>query len=153
MDLPSCTKPLRCKWILKRKYKVDGTVDKYKTRLVPKGYIQKESLDFFDTYSPISRITFIRVLVVIAASPNLEIHQIDVTTTFLNDELEEEIYMEQHECYIVRGKERKVCRLVKSLYGLKQVPKQWHEKFDKAMLSNDFKINECDKCVYIKNTR
>ncbi|KAK4352611.1 hypothetical protein RND71_028129 [Anisodus tanguticus] len=71
---------------------------------------------------------------------------------FLNGELEEEIYMEQPEGFVVPGKERKVCKLVKSLYGLKQAPKQWHAKFDQTMLANGFKINECDKCVYIKNT-
>ncbi|CAM8948953.1 unnamed protein product [Rhodiola kirilowii] len=60
--------------------------------------------------------------------------------------------MEQPEGCIVPGQERKVCKLVKSLYGLKQAPKQWHEKFDKVMLSNGFKINECDKCIYVKNT-
>ena len=63
-----------------------------------------------------------------------------------------EIYMEQPEGFIVPGQENKVCRLIKSLYGLKQAPKQWHAQFDKVMLSNGFKINECDKCVYIKNT-
>ena len=60
--------------------------------------------------------------------------------------------MEQPEGFIVPGQEKKVCRLVKSLYGLKQAPKQWHEKIDNAMLSNGFRINECDKCVYIKYT-
>jgi len=72
---------------------------------------------------------------------------------FLNGELYEEIYMEQPEGFIAPGKEEKVCKLVKSLYGLKQAPKQWHEKFDNVMLSNGFKINECDKCVYVKNTK
>ena len=76
----------------------------------------------------------------------------DVKTAFLNGELEEEIYMEQPEGFIVPRQENKVCRLIKSLYGRKQAPKQWHAKFDKVMLSNGFKINECDKCVYIKNT-
>ena len=58
--------------------------------------------------------------------------------------------MEQPKGFGAPGQEKKVCKLIKSLYGLKQTPKQWHEKFDKVMLSNDFKINECDKCVYIK---
>ncbi|MCQ7056711.1 hypothetical protein M9Y08_18315, partial [Clostridioides difficile] len=143
-------KPLGCKWILKRKYKADGTIDKYKARLVVKGFRQTEGYDFFDTYSPVTRITSIRVLIAIAAMHDLEIHQMDVKTAFLNGDLEEEIYMEQPEGFVAPGNERKVCRLVKSLYGLKQAPKQWHEKFDKVMLSNGFKINECDKCVYIK---
>ena len=76
----------------------------------------------------------------------------DVKITFLNGDLDEEIYMEQLEGFIVPGQEKKVCRLVKSLYGLKQAPMQWHEKFDSVMMINGFKINECDKCVYVKNT-
>ena len=92
------------------------------------------------------------MLIAIAAIHNLEIHQMDVKTAFLNGDLDEEIYMEQPEGFIVPGQEKKVCRLVKSLYGLKQAPKQWHEKFDSVMMTNEFKINECDKCVYVKNT-
>ena len=94
-----------------------------------------------------TRITSIRMLIAIAAIFNLEIHQMDVKTAFLNGELDEEIYMEQPEGFNVPGQENKVCKLVKSLYGLKQAPKQWHEKFDKEMLSSGFKINECDKYV------
>ena len=131
--------------------KPDDTIDKYKARLVVKEYRQKEGLDYFDTYSPVTRITSIRMLIALAAVHDLKIHQMDVKTTFLNGELEKEIYMEQPEGFIVPGKEKKVCRLVKSLYGLKQAPKQWHAKFDQIMLANGFKINECDKCVYIKN--
>src|SRR5688572_29625408 len=132
--------------------KADGTIDKYKEKLVIKGFRQKERLDYFDTYSPVTRITSIRMLIALAAIYGLEIHQMDVKTTFLNGDLEEEIYMEQPEGFVVPGKEKKVCRLIKSLYGLKQAPKQWHAKFDQTMLSNGFKINECDKYVYIKDT-
>ena len=131
--------------------KPDGTIDKYKARLVVKGYRQKEGLDYFDTYSPVTRITSIRMLIALAAVHDLKIHQMDVNTAFLNGELEEEIYIEQPEGFIVPGKEKKVCILVKSLYGLKQAPKQWHAKFDQIMLANGFNINEFDKCVYIKN--
>uniref|UniRef100_A0A2N9EBZ3 Reverse transcriptase Ty1/copia-type domain-containing protein n=1 Tax=Fagus sylvatica TaxID=28930 RepID=A0A2N9EBZ3_FAGSY len=152
VDLPPGCKPLGYKWIFKRKMKADGSIDKYKARFVVKGYKQKEGVDYFDTYSPVTRITSIRMLIAIAVLYNLEIHQMDIKTAFLNGELDEEIYMEQPEGFIVPGKEKKVCRLVKSLYGLKQAPKQWHEKFDNAMMSNGFRINECDKCVYVKNT-
>ena len=77
----------------------------------------------------------------------------NVKTAFLNGELNEEIYMDQPEGFSVPGKEKNVCKLVKSLCSLKQEPKQWHEKFDKVMMSNEFKINECDKCVFFKNFR
>ncbi|WJZ94150.1 hypothetical protein VitviT2T_013032 [Vitis vinifera] len=152
VDLPPGCKPLSSKWIFKRKMKVDGSIDKYKARLVIKGYRQTEGLDYFDTYSPVTRINSIRMVLAIAALRNLEIHQMDVKTAFLNGDLDEEIYMEQPEGFSAPRQEKKVCKLVKSLYGLKQAPKQWHEKFDNVMLSHGFKINECDKCVYVKDT-
>ncbi|GJR18238.1 retrotransposon protein, putative, ty1-copia subclass [Tanacetum coccineum] len=92
------------------------------------------------------------MILAIAALRNLEVHQMDVKTTFLNGDLEKEISMNQPEGFIVPGQEGMVYRLVKSLYGLKQAPKQWHQKFDHAMLKSGFKINECDKCVYVKDT-
>ena len=152
VDLPPGSEPLGHKWIFKRKMKTDGTIDKYKARLVIKGYKQNDGLDYFDTYSPVTRITSIRMVFAIAALRNLEIHQMDVKTAFLNGDLYEEIYMEQPEGFVAPGQEKKVCKLVKSLYGLKQAPKQWHQKFDSVVLANGFKINECDKCIYVKNT-
>ena len=119
MDLPLGSKPLGYKWIFKKKMKADGSIDKYKARLVIKGYKQKEGLDYFDTYSPVTRISSIRMLIAITAIHNLEIHQMDVKTAFLNGDLNEEIYMEQPEGFLFPGQEKKVCRLVKSLYGLK----------------------------------
>ena len=104
--------------------KADGAIDKYKARLVVKGYKQREGLDYFDTYSSVTRITSIRMLIAIAAMYKLEIHQMDVKTAFLNGDLEEEIYLEQPEGFIVLGQEQNICRLIKSLYGLKQAPKQ-----------------------------
>ena len=101
----------------------DGTIEKYKTRFVAKGYTQKEEDDFFDTYSPVARIATIRVLLALAASYGLHLHQMDVKTAFIYGELEEEIYMEQPDGFIVPGEENKVCRLIKLLYGLKQAPK------------------------------
>ena len=115
-----------------------------------KGYTQKEDENFFDTYSPVARLTTIRVLLSLAASHGLLVHQMDVKTAFLNGELEEEIYMEQPDGFIAQGQEGKVYRLIKSLYGLKQAPKQWHEKFDKTLTSAAFTVNEADTCVYYR---
>jgi hypothetical protein len=86
-------KTVGCKWIFKKKLKPDGTIDKYKARLVAKGFTQKEGEDFFDTYSPVTRLTIIRVFVALVASHGMLIHQMNVKTTFLNGELDEEIYI------------------------------------------------------------
>src|SRR6187455_3176970 len=96
-------------------------------------------------------MTTIRVLLSLAASYGLLVHQMDVKTAFLNGELDEEIYMDQPDGFVVKGEERKVCKLLKSLYGLKQAPKQWHEKFDRTLTSAGFAINEADRCVYYRH--
>lgn len=140
-------KPIGYKWIFKKKLKPYGFVDKYKARLVAKSYRQWEGLDYFDTYLHVSRITSIKMLISIAVIYNLEIYQMNVKTAFLNGELEEEIYMEQPEGFLVKWQENKVCKPVKSLYGLKQAQKMWHEKFDHTIITYGFKINESDKCV------
>nr|GEV45398.1 zinc finger, CCHC-type [Tanacetum cinerariifolium] len=124
--LPLSFRPLGCNWIFKRKLKVDGTVEKFKARLVIQGFKQKSRIDYFDTYAPVARIIF------------------------LNGELEEEVYMNQPLGFIMPGNENKVCKLIKSLYRLKQAPKQWHQKFDEVVLSNGYLLNQADKCVYRK---
>ena len=150
VDLPPGSQPIKCRWIFKKKMKIDGTIDKFKARLVAKGFTQKEGIDYFDTYAPVARTATIRILIALASIYNFEIHQMDVKTAFLNGDLEEEIYMKQPEGFVMPGQENKVCKLIKSLYGLKQAPKQWHEKFDKVIISYGFKIHESDKCVYSK---
>ncbi|GJS08040.1 zinc finger, CCHC-type containing protein [Tanacetum coccineum] len=106
-DLPLGYKPLGCKWIFKRKIKVDGTINKFKARLVIQGFRQKEWIDYFDTYAPVARITTIRLLLALAAIHNLVIHQMDVKTSFLNGDLEEEVYMKQPEGFIMPCSEHK----------------------------------------------
>ncbi|WVZ57337.1 hypothetical protein U9M48_007731 [Paspalum notatum var. saurae] len=146
IERPYGCKPVGCKWVFKKKLRPDGTIEKYKARLVAKGYTQKEGEDFFDTYSPVARMTTIRVSLSPVVSYGLIIHQMDVKTAFLNGELQEEIYMERPRW----GQESKVCKLLKSLYGPKQAPKQWHEKFDTTLTSAGFAVNEADSCVYYR---
>ena len=107
-----------------------------------KGYTQKQGEDFFDTYSPVARLTIIRLLLSLAASHGLLIHQMDVKTAFLNGELKEKIYMDQPDGFVVLGQEGKVCKLLKSLYGLKQAP------FGRTLTVAGFVVNNGDKCVY-----
>jgi hypothetical protein len=128
----------------------DGIIEKYKARLVAKGYTQKDGENYFDTYSPIACLTTIRVLLFLATTYGLLVHQMKVKTTFLNRELEKEIYMDQSDGFVAKGQERKVSKLLKSVYGLKQAPKQWHKKFDRTSTSTSFAMNEADKCVYYR---
>ena len=149
-DLPKGCRPISSKWIFKKKLRSDGSIDKYKARLVIRGFDQRKGIDYFDTYSPVTKIATIRSLIALAAIFDLVVHQMDVKTAFLNGDLEEEIYMTQPEGCEVPGQEDKVCKLRKSLYGLKQAPKQWYEKFDSSLVQNGFVVNLSDSCVYSK---
>ncbi|GJY26813.1 zinc finger, CCHC-type containing protein [Tanacetum coccineum] len=111
-DLPPGCRPLGCKWIFKRKLKVDRTIEKFKARLVIQGFKQKSGIDYFDTYTLVARISTIRLLIAMASIHSLIIHQMDVKTAFLNGELEEEIYMNQPLGFILPGNENNVCKLV-----------------------------------------
>ena len=149
-DLPKGCKPISCKWIFKKKMRPDGTIERFKARLVVRGFTQKKDIDYFDTYSPVTKISTIRTLIAIAAIHGLVVHQMDVKTAFLNGELREEIYMAQPEGFVIEGQESKVCKLRKSLYGLKQAPKQWYEKFNNTLITNGYVVNNSDSCVYSK---
>jgi len=107
-------------------------------------------VDYNDVFSPVVKHSSIRTFFGIVAMRDLELGQLDVKTAFLHGELEEEIYMDQPEGFIVPGKEDLVCKLKRFLYGLKQSPRQWYKRFDSFMLSHGFKRSEFDSCVYIK---
>ena len=109
IDLPSGSKPIGCKWVFIRKYNTDGFIQTFKTRLVAKGFTQKEGVNYFDTYSLVARIISIKVLFALASIYTLYVHQMDVKTTFLYGDLKEEVYMEQPEGFILPENEEKVC--------------------------------------------
>ena len=124
VDPPFGTIPIGCKWIYKNKYKDHGSLHKHKSRLVAKGFCfsQKELVDYDDTFAPIAKWATIWTLFALAAQNGWEVHQMDVTTTFLNGDLKDNVFMSQLEGYAVKGHEHKVCKIVKYLYGLKQAP-------------------------------
>ncbi|KAE8711604.1 Detected protein of confused Function [Hibiscus syriacus] len=134
---------------VKIKEEHDGS-KRYKVRLVVKGFQQKEDIDYNEIFSPVVKLSTIRLVLKIVAVENLHLEQLDVKTAFLHGDLEEEIYMRQLEDFIKADKKNMVCRLKKSLYGLKQAPRQWYKKFDSFMGSNGFTRFQADHCCYIK---
>lgn len=150
VELPQDREAIGCKWVFKVKYTSDGKVDRFKGRLVAKGFSQKYSVDYDETFAPVVRFSSIRALLAFAVQNNMLIHQMDIVTAFLNGELSEEIYMQQPDGYVIPGKEHLVCKLKKSLYGLKQSPHCWNKTFQEYMELIGFSQSLADPCVYIR---
>ena len=125
-ELPKERKTIGCKLLFRIKRNAGGSVDRYKARLVAKGYAQIEKIDFGETFAPVAKFTSIRTLFTVGATEDMKIHQMDVKTTFLNGDLDEEIYMEQSEGYKSPGEEHLASKLQKSFHGLKQAPRAWY---------------------------
>ena len=150
VELPENFKPIGCKWVFKTKKDAKAKIERFKSRLVAKGYTQKEGVDYTETFSPVSSKDSFRIIMALTTHFNLELHQMDVKTTFLNGDLYEEVYMKQLEGFVVDGKENMVCRLQKSIYGLKQASRQWYLKFHDVVTSLGFEENTVDSCIYLK---
>ena len=135
VPLPQGRKAISNKWVYKIKRDSNDQVERYRARLVVKGFAQKEGIDFNEIFSPVVRLTTVRVVLAMCATFDLYLEQLDVKTAFLHGKLEEEIYMQQPGGFEERGKENLVCRLNKSLYGLKQAPRCWYNRFDSFIMS------------------
>ncbi|KAL9995478.1 putative RNA-directed DNA polymerase [Helianthus debilis subsp. tardiflorus] len=142
--------PVGCRWVFTIKYNPDGTIERYKARLVAKGYTQTYGIDYSETFSPVAKINTIRVLFSIAANKQWPLHQFDVKNAFLHGELEEEVYMEAPPGFIEGFKPGEVCRLKKSLYGLKQSPRAWFGRFTIAMKKYGYKQSNSDHTLFLK---
>lgn len=151
VEKPKNQKLVGCKWLYKMKPGATETAGvRYKARLVAKGFSQKEGVDYNEIFSPVVKHCSIRILLSLVAQHDLELHQMDVTTAFLHGRLIESIYMQIPEGVHVDEAERKACKLERSLYGLKQSPRQWYLRFDEYMVTNKFVRSEFDSCVYFK---
>ena len=149
VKLPTGRKPVVCKWIFKTKCTSDGKVERYKARLMAKGYTQKPGEGYDETYSPVVRYSSIRALLAFAVQNGMIVHQMDVVTAFLNGTLDEKRYIEQPPRYIKKGEEHLVCKLKRSLYGLKQSSRCWNTVFKQYMESINFKQYTADPCIFV----
>ena len=149
VDPPIGTKPIGCKWVFKKKTDMDGKVFTYKARLLAKGCSQKYGIDYDETFSPVAMLKSIRIILAIAAYYDYEIWQMDVKTAFLNGHLQEEVYMIQLEGFVSKDP-NKVCKLQKSIYGLKQASRSWNILFNEIIKMFGFIKNEDEPCVYKK---
>ena len=142
-------KPIASKWVFRLKLNADGSVNYYKARHVAKGFTQQEGIDYEETFAPVARFTSLRVIISITVMEDLELHLMDVDTAFLYGELKEEIYITQPEGFIHPDYPTYVCRLNKSLYGLKQARRVWYETIDSFLKEKGFcKVNS-DPYIYI----
>lgn len=130
VDRPAHKKTIGVKWVYRTKFNSDGSINKHKVRLVVKGYAQIFGVDFSETFAPVARMDTIRMLFALAAQKRWLVHQMDVKSAFFNGVLDEEIYVERPEGFVIQGQENKVYRLKKALYGCRQAPRNWYSRID-----------------------
>ncbi|MCO5576601.1 hypothetical protein L7F22_030414 [Adiantum nelumboides] len=151
-SLPPGRQPISCKWILHYKLKSDGSIDRYKAHLVARGFSQKPSLDYSETFSPVLSMTSFRVIVALAAHYQFHLHQLDIKTAFLHGDLDEELYLQQRPHYKDSTSPHYVCRLHKAIYGFKQSPQQWYLKRHQFLIAHGYSRLHTDSTIFTRHT-
>ena len=148
VKLPPGQMVVPSKWVYRIKHKADGSVERFKARLVAKGFAQRPGIDYFETFASTMRHATIRVILALAAIEDLELRSVDISHAFINSEIDTDVYMAQPYGFVQHGAEY-VCKLYKSIYGLKQSPRLWSEKLESAMIALGFKKTYSDSSLYI----
>jgi hypothetical protein len=152
VELPPGKKAIGSGWVFRIKRNADGSIERYKARIVAKGFSQRPGIDFTEVFAPTFRPSTLRLILALAATHDLELRSLDVSSAFTNGDLDEEIYMIQPEGFH-QGGPNMVCKLNKSLYGLKQSARQWNKKLHAALSDMNFIRIESDRSVYIYSNK
>jgi hypothetical protein len=151
VDLLPGKQPVGCKWVFTIKHTPEGTVDRYKARLVAKGYTQTYGIDYEETFAPVAKMSSVRTLISCAVNFDWSIYQMDVKNAFLHGDLHEEVYMQIPPGFESNHNTGKVLRLHRSLYGLKQSPRAWFDRFRQAMLKRGYRQSNADHTLFYKH--
>lgn len=151
--VPKGIKTIGVKWVFKTKYKEDGEIDKFKVRLVAKGYAQRFGVDYNEVYAPVARWDTIHMIIATAASKNWIIYQLEIKSAFLHGELQEVVYVDQPQGFVKKGSEEKAYRLKMALYGLKQDPKAWFSKIESYFIKEGFEKCDLEHTLFIKTEK
>ena len=152
VDLPVDKKAIGCKWVFTVKVNPDGSMARLKARLVAKGYAQTYGVDYSETFSPVAKLSFVYLFISLAATYSWALHKLDIKNAFLCGDLHEEVYMEQPPGFVAQGEFGKVCKLRKSLYGLKQSPCAWFGRFSTVVTEFGLRRSSYDHSVFFTSS-
>ena len=151
MPLPTGKKTIVFRWVIAVKFNLDGSIARLKVHLVAEGYAQTYGVDSFDIFSPVAKLTFVHMFISLVTFYDWDLLQLDIKNVFLHGDFQEEVYIEQPSGFFAHVEIGKVCRLRKSLYGLKHSPRTWFGKFNQAVETFGMRKSKSDRSFFYKN--
>ena len=150
VDPPMGYRPMGLKWVYKVKRDERGVIVKYKARLIARGFVQREGIDFEEVFAPVVRMESVRLLLAMAAAKDWRVHHLDIKSAFLNGELTETVFIKKAPSFAIKGAEHMVLRLRKALYGLRQAPRAWNAKLDATLSELGFTWCATEHTLYTR---